>query len=70
MNLTSSLAPLPLDTPETRRNICCPEGNRKPQEHRRNNPRAYTPIKTHIHATIKSPLPTKPMQIFIPQIHG
>ena len=36
----------------------------------RNNPRAYTPIKTYIHATInKSPLPTKPMQIFIPQIH-
>ena len=29
------------------------------------------PIKMHIHTTIsKSPIPTKPMQIFIPQIHG
>ena len=32
---------------------------------------SYTPIKTHIHTTInKGPLPTKPMQIFILQIHG
>ena len=70
MNLTSFLPPLYLDTPDTRRNIWYPWGNAKPHEHR-NNPRAYIPIKTHIHTTIKkSPLPTKPMQIFIPQIHG
>ena len=69
MNLTSFLPPLYLDTPDTRRNIWYPWGNTKPHEHR-NNPRAYIPIKTHIHTTIKKrPLPTKPMQIFIPQIH-
>ena len=59
-----------LDTTD-KRNIWCPQGNEKPHEHRRSDPRAYTLIKTHIHTTInKSPLPTKPMQIFIPQIHG
>ena len=69
MNLTSFLPPLYVDTPDTRRNIWYPRGNAKPHEHR-NNPRAYIPIKTHIHTTFKKrPLPTKPMQIFIPQIH-
>ena len=39
--------------------------NAESHENRRSNPRAYTPIKTHIYS--KSPFPTKPMQIFILQ---
>ena len=71
VNLTGSWPPLSLETPDTRRNIWCPQENPKPHENRRRKPRTYTLIKTHIPTAInKSPLPTKPMQIFILQIHG
>ena len=44
--------------------------NAESNENRRSNPRAYTPTKTHINITInKIPLPTKPMQILVLQIH-
>ena len=44
--------------------------NGKPHEKRRSNSWAYTSTKTHINTTInKIPLATKPMQIFILQIH-
>ena len=59
-----------LDTTDTRRSIWCSQDNAKPHENRRSNPWTYTPIKTHIHIIMnKSPLPTKPMHIFILQIH-
>ena len=69
INLTSSWPPLSLEIPDTRTrgNIWYPQEDAKRHENRRNNSRAYTPIKTHINTTInKSPLSTKPLQIFIP----
>ena len=69
-NLTGFWPELFLEAPGTRRNIWRPQGNSKPHENKRSNTRAYTPTKTHVQTTInKSPLPTKPTQIFILQIH-
>ena len=69
-NLTDSFPPLSLEFADTRRSIWCSQDNAKPHENRRSNPWTYTPIKTHIHIIMnKSPLPTKPMHIFILQIH-